>query len=252
MARFLTTLPTNTGFYNLSSVEAYPTGGTGPTAYGPTSYFGSDPLPDRGGDSVNNALNLGDLSAGFKILSLSNTHGGNTRIQSTFYKFILTSARSVQIIQNYSPNSYQSNTNRNTIISVYKIEEGTHRRELPINDEGCVYKETSIVDTDSYSEYGTLQEDYPCTNIEPGSYILLITNDIRYITTTYSFSINSFVTDWGSVTEGAELAFNFGLVSDPVDAQLDFGYVYSTAGTKSEYPYSATSGLGYDRDGVSP
>jgi len=252
MARFLATLPTNSGYYNLGSVEAYPTGGTGPTAYGPTSYFGSDPLPDRGGDSVSNPLNLGDLSAGFKILNLSNTHGGNTRIQSTFYRFVLTSPRSVQIVQNYSPNSYQANTNRNTIISVYKIEDGTRRRELPINDEGCVYKESSIVDTDSYSEYPELLNDYPCAYIDAGTYIILITNDIRYITTTYSFSINAFVTDWDLVTAGVDLSFNFGPISEPVDSKLDFGYVYSTAGTKSEYPYSASSGLGYDRDGVSP
>ena len=45
MSRYLTTIPSNTGFYNLGTVESYPTGGAGPTAYGPTSYYGSDPLP---------------------------------------------------------------------------------------------------------------------------------------------------------------------------------------------------------------
>ena len=45
MARFLTTIPSNLGFFNLGVVESYPTGGGGPTAYGPTSYFGSDPRP---------------------------------------------------------------------------------------------------------------------------------------------------------------------------------------------------------------
>ena len=39
MSRFLTTIPSNTGFVNLGLVETYPTGGGGPTAYGPTSYF---------------------------------------------------------------------------------------------------------------------------------------------------------------------------------------------------------------------
>jgi len=41
MARFLTTIPSNSGYVNLGLVQAYPTGGTGPTAYGPTSYFAS-------------------------------------------------------------------------------------------------------------------------------------------------------------------------------------------------------------------
>ena len=47
MARFLTTIPSNLGFFNLGAFESYPTGGGGPTAYGPTSYFGSDPLPEN-------------------------------------------------------------------------------------------------------------------------------------------------------------------------------------------------------------
>ena len=53
MSRFLTTIPSNTGFVNLGLVETYPTGGGGPTAYGPTSYFGSDPKPAEQGDNLN-------------------------------------------------------------------------------------------------------------------------------------------------------------------------------------------------------
>ena len=49
MSRFLSTIPTNHGFVNLGNVEAYPTGGSGPTAFGPTSYFGSDPRPPEVG-----------------------------------------------------------------------------------------------------------------------------------------------------------------------------------------------------------
>ena len=52
MARFLTTIPSNLGFFNLGTVESYPTGGGGPTAYGPTSYFGSDPRPAEQGLSL--------------------------------------------------------------------------------------------------------------------------------------------------------------------------------------------------------
>ncbi len=66
MARFLTTIPSNLGFFNLGTVESYPTGGGGPTAYGPTSYFGSDPLPAEQGDNLNNPINLGDFSSIFK------------------------------------------------------------------------------------------------------------------------------------------------------------------------------------------
>ena len=58
MARFLTTIPVNIGFVNLGNVQAYPTGGTGPTAYGPTTYFGSDPKPAVAGDSINTPINL--------------------------------------------------------------------------------------------------------------------------------------------------------------------------------------------------
>jgi hypothetical protein len=61
MARFLTTIPNNLGFFNLGFVESYPTGGTGPTAYGPTSYYGSDPLPSSPGDSLYNPIDLGDF-----------------------------------------------------------------------------------------------------------------------------------------------------------------------------------------------
>lgn len=252
MARFLTTLPVNFGYYNLGTVEAYPTGGTGPTAYGPTSYFGSDPLPDRGGDSVQNPLDLGDFTSIFKTVTLSNTHGGKTRIQSTFYKFSLTQPRSIQIIQNYSPTSYQAQTNRNTIISVYKVEDGNHRRELPINDSGYVYKEASLVEDDSYTSSDGYQSDYPTANLDPGTYILLITNDIRYLETTYSFSINTAIIDWGSVLDPVTQQLEFGDVTEVASSVIDFGSVLSVAGTRTDYPYSSTSGLGYTRAGVSP
>jgi len=253
MARFLTTLPSNTGYFNLGTVEAYPTGGSGPTAYGPTSYFGSDPLPERKGDSINNPLNLGDFSSGFKAVDITNSHGGNSRIQSTFYTFILTRPRSIQILQNFSPTSYQSNTNRNTIVSVYRQEESSLRRELPINDSGYVYKEASIVEDDSYSEYDAYQTDYPSLPLDEGRYILLITNDIRYLETTYSFTIQSAITDWRFVEESVGTLFDFGAVVDSPASFVDFGLIRNTAqGPGSEFPYSSTSGLGYTRSGVSP
>lgn len=253
MSRFLTTLPSNSGYYNLGTVEAYPTGGSGPTAYGPTSYFGSDPLPARDGDSINNPVELGNLSSGFKTITISNTHGGNTRIQSTFYKFTLTSPRTVQIIQNYSPTSYQSNTNKNTLIAVYRIEDINRRIELPINDAGYVYNETSVVDDDSYSEFDEYLSDYPTKTLNAGTYLLLITNDIRYLQTTYSFTLNAALIDWRFVLEESSFSFNFESVAVPADEFVDFGSVKAVSSTSSSgFPYNSTSGLGYTRDGVSP
>lgn len=253
MGRFLTTLPVNLGFYNLGTVEAYPTGGTGPTAYGPTSYFGSDPLPARTGDSINNAANLGDFSSNFRTINLTGTHGGNTRIQSTFYKLNLSSPRSLLITQNYSTTSYQSTTNRNTIISVYKVENGTHRRELPINDSGYVYKENSLAEGDSddsnaLSNSG-YQSDYPSTSLDAGTYIVLITNDMRYLQTTYSFTLGAAITDWRFTKETATTSLDFGLDIDPVSSTLDFGSVVFVPSGRAN---NAVSGLGYTQAGVSP
>lgn len=256
MARFLTTLPSNSGYYNLGTVEAYPTGGSGPTAYGPTSYFGSDPLPQRQGDSINNLLDLGDFSSGFKSTVISNKHGGNSRIQSTFYKFSLSSPRTIQLLQNYSPTSYQSNTNRNTLIAVYECEPGNCRKQLPINNQGYICKVTSIAEDDSYSEFDEYLSDYPTQPLNKGEYILLVTNDIRYLETTYSFTISSALSDWGFVSEGVASFFDFDSVTQPANLFVDFGTVRAPASTVSAdgsaYPYSGTSGLGYTRAGVSP
>lgn len=221
MARFLTTLPTNLGYYNLGTVESYPTGGTGPTAYGPNSYYGSDPLPEQPGDSVNTPIDLGNFTSIFKSLTIHNTHGGLTRKQSTFYKFRLLSERSVQITQNFSQFSLTSNTNKNTLVAVYIVENGTHRRELPINNSGFVYKTTGI-DYDSEDEP---VNDFPSANLDPGTYIVLITNDIRYLETTYSITLGSFITDWRFVAEPPDNFLDFGSITAAADQVVDFGLV---------------------------
>ena len=100
MSRFLSTIPTNHGFVNLGNVEAYPTGGSGPTAFGPTSYFGSDPRPPEVGDNLNNPIDLGDFNPLFSSKPITGIHGGITRRQSTFYKFKLFKPRSIQVVQN--------------------------------------------------------------------------------------------------------------------------------------------------------
>ena len=113
MSRYLTTIPSNTGFYNLGTVESYPTGGTGPTAYGPTSYFGSDPLPKNNGDSLYDPIDLGDFTSIFRTVEIKNSHGGLSRKQTTFYQIKLKEPRSIQFTQNFSQFSYEENTNKN-------------------------------------------------------------------------------------------------------------------------------------------
>jgi hypothetical protein len=220
VARFLATLPENLGFYNLGSIQAYPTGGTGPTAYGPTSYFGSDPRPQQLGDSINNPANLGDFSPIFRTVTISNSHGGLTRQQSSFYKLKLNRGRAIKIVQNFSQNSYTTNTNRNTVISFYKVEDGNHRRELPINNAGYVYTSTGI-DYDDNANVNA--DDYPNTVLPPGEYIFLITNDIRYLETTYSITLQSLNVDWRYVAESIDEVLDLELITEAVNASIDFG-----------------------------
>ena len=223
MARFLTTIPSNLGFFNLGTVEAYPTGGGGPTAYGPTSYFGSDPRPPEQGDNLNNPIDLGDFSSIFKSFVIKNTHGGLTRKQTTFYKINLTTSRSVQFTQNFSEFSYEENTNRNTLLAFYQIHEDGRREELPINDQGYVYKESAIDYLDD--DTGALITDYPKTSLDKGNYLFLITNDIRYLETNYSISLNVSVLDWRFITEQVDESINFGLTTERVISTLDFGSI---------------------------
>ena len=224
MARFLTTIPSNLGFFNLGTVESYPTGGGGPTAYGPTSYFGSDPLPAEQGDNLNNPINLGDFSAIFKSQTISNTHGGLTRKQSTFYEMNLSLPRTVQFTQEFSRTSYEDQTNRNTLLAFYQIDENGHRQELPINDDGYVYHEGAI---DYNDDEGILfNEDYPVTRLNAGKYLFVITNDIRYLETTYSIGLNVSVLDWRFVNENIEEQIDFGLVSaQQITSTVNFGNI---------------------------
>jgi hypothetical protein len=221
MSRFLTTIPNNSGFYNLGTVEAYPTGGAGPTAYGPNSYYGSDPLPERSGDSLYNPIDLGNFSSVFKTITIKNQHGGLSRRQTTFYKLKLIEPRSIQFTQDFSQFSYEENTNRNTLLAFYQIFEGSRREELPINNEGYVYKESSI----DYEEESTQLKDYPSTQLNTGDYLFLITNDIRFLETTYSISINVNQLDWGALNEPAAEEINFKLITETASEVLNFGEV---------------------------
>ena len=230
MARFLTTIPNNLGFFNLGKVESYPTGGGGPTAYGPTSYFGSDPRPAEQGDNLNNPIDLGDFSSIFKSQIISNSHGGLSRKQSTFYQINLQLPRTVQFTQEFSRFSYEDQTNRNTLLAFYEIDENGHRQELPINDDGYVFHDSAI----DYNEddTGVLLNDFPSTRLERGKYLFVITNDIRYLETTYSIGLNVSVLDWRFINENVEEQINFGLVTDNVidlsgaaGGKIDFGNI---------------------------
>ena len=221
MARFLTTIPSNLGFFNLGTVESYPTGGGGPTAYGPTSYFGSDPLPAEQGDNLNNPIDLGDFSSIFKSMSIKNTHGGLTRKTTTFYQLTLTKPRSVQFTQNFSQFSYEENTNRNTLLAFYEIDENGHRQELPINDDGYVFHDSAIDYQDD--DTGALLNDYPNTRLETGKYLFLITNDIRYLETNYNIGLNVSILDWRFVAESIEEQIDLGLVTSTVLSTVNFG-----------------------------
>ena len=221
MARFLTTVPNNLGFVNLGNVEAYPTGGSGPTAYGPTTYFGSDPRPAVDGDNINNALDLGDMSPLFREVPISGTHGGLTRKVTSFYKFELHQPRSIQVTQNFSGTALTRKTNRNTLIAFYKIEEARFRRELPINDDGFVDNEASV----DIEEYDLLEKDYPTQLLQPGKYLFVITNDIRYQETEFSITIAGFSIDWRFINETVDEQANFGLVTEQVLSTVDFGSI---------------------------
>lgn len=222
MARFLTTIPNNIGYYNLGTVQAYPTGGSGPTAYGPTSYFGSDPRPAELGDSLYNPVDLGDFTSVFRTVTINNSHGGLSRRQTSFYKIRLKRRRSIQFTQNFSQTAYTQNTNKNTLLAFYKLNKDNTREELPINNDGYVSPESSI---DYADDYAIRLNDYPTTSLEPGEYLFLITNDIRYLETNYSISVVVATLDWRFDSEPAEDLLDFQLITEPTADTLDFGLI---------------------------
>jgi len=221
MARFLTTIPSNTGFYNFGTVQSYPTGGTGPTAYGPNSYFGSDPRPSEPGDSLHNPIDLGDFSASFRTVTLSNRHGGLTRRVTTFYKIKINRPRSIQFTQDFSEFAYTRETNRNTLIAFYEVLKDGRRIELPINDEGYVSPESSI----DYNEEDLRLVDLPSSRLEKGEYLFLITNDIRFMETVYSIGVNVQNIDWRFTDEGKEEFLNFEAITAGVEDEVDCGFI---------------------------
>jgi hypothetical protein len=224
MSRFLSTIPTNHGFVGLDKIQSYPTGGSGPVAFGPTSYFGSDPKPPELGDNLNNPIDLGSFDPLFSTRDITGTHGGLTRRQSTFYKFRLLQPRSVQVVQNFSTTAYTRQTNRNTLIAFYKLEEARFRKELPINDEGFVVNEASV----DVEEYDLLERDYPTQLLQPGEYLFVITNDIRYQDTEFSISLAASSIDWRFISENPLEQIDFGTLTGQVQTLINFGSIVTT------------------------
>ena len=225
MSRFLTTIPNNLGFYNLGTVEAYPTGGAGPTAFGPNSYYGSDPLPAQSGDHIYDPIDLGDFSSIFRSVPIKNTHGGLSRKQTTFYKIVLRQPRSVQFTQNYSQFATERHTNRNTLVAFYKLFEGNRREELPINDLGYVAKEAAI--DYEVDDTGRKLNDYPTLLLDPGDYLFLITNDIRYLETEYDITVNVNKVDFEFINQVTVENIDFGQIVNTIADEINFGEIVS-------------------------
>ena len=138
--------------------------------------------------------------------------------------------RSIQFTQEFSRTSYEDQTNRNTLLAFYEIDENGHRQELPINNDGYVFHDAAI----DYNEddTGPKLNDYPSTRLEKRKYLFVITNDIRYLETTYSIGLNVSVLDWRFVLENVEEQINFGLITENLidttgaaGGVLDFGFI---------------------------
>ena len=110
--------------------------------------------------------------------------------------------------------SQQIKTNRNTLIAFYEIDDSGHRQELPINDDGYVFHDAAI--DSGEDDIGIRLNDYPSTRLEKGKYLFVITNDIRYLETTYSIGLNVSVLDWRFVNEQVEEQINFGSITESV------------------------------------
>jgi hypothetical protein len=107
------------------------------------------------------------------------------------------------------------------LLAFYKIEDGNRREELPINDNGYVYTSSAI----DYEEITTPISDYPNVRLDPGEYLFLITNDIKYLQTTYSISVAVALTDWRFVNEVVEDSLDFRFLTEGAEEIIDFGSI---------------------------
>jgi len=125
--------------------------------------------------------------------------------------------------QNYSQFSTERQTNRNTLVAFYEIFEGNRREELPINDSGYVAKESAI--DYEVDDTGRKLDDYPTLLLDPGEYLFLITNDIRYLETEYDITVNVNKVDFEVINEPAVENIDFGLVLNSAADEINFGTI---------------------------
>ena len=69
--------------------------------------------------------------------------------------------------------------------------------------------------------------DYPNLSLDPGKYLFLITNDIRYLETTYSIDLNVNSLDWRFVNESIDETVDFSKVTEGISGSIDFGSITS-------------------------
>ena len=70
-----------------------------------------------------------------------------------------------------------------------------------------------------------MEKDYPTQLLQPGKYLFVITNDIRYQETEFSITIAGFSIDWRFINETVDEQANFGLVTEQVLSTVDFGSI---------------------------
>ena len=74
-------------------------------------------------------------------------------------------------------------------------------------------------------EYDLLQRDYPTQLLQPGNYLFVITNDIRYQDTEFSITLSGFSIDWRFIYETATEQANFGAITAETLSTIDFGSI---------------------------
>ena len=70
-----------------------------------------------------------------------------------------------------------------------------------------------------------MQRDYPTQLLQPGKYLFVITNDIRYQDTEFSITIAGFSIDWRFINETSDERADFKLITDQSLAVIDFGSI---------------------------
>ena len=66
-------------------------------------------------------------------------------------------------------------------------------------------------------------QDYPSLTLDSGEYLFLITNDIKFLETEYSITLNVNILDWGQTNLSTVDQIDFGTLTDTPLTELDFG-----------------------------